>query len=240
MQLQAFASYDLSASKLVNSFPCSLVNCDGNYAGGGGEYFQIFDKATAPVANDIPIKSYSLAGAGPLPSIFGELTPLNLTRGLGFGISSVNEKYTASASAYDVFGDIEATDLQPLINPAGTAGVNFTVVGDLTSNVQTITAWTSAIHRLVQIDIITPTGGPWYLMIFGGSIVDGLRSIIGGNNKLLASTTYKFNYGNMGREIYQKSATGILVTNCQICISDTADVLTTTLDNHKIRAIYRD
>ena len=111
MQLRKFSAYDKTAAQSVFSVPCTLIQLDGNYTGGGGEYLQIFDKATAAAANDVPIASFVLSAAGPLPSIFGVLGAVPLANGLSIGISTANEKYTASSSGFDIFGGVSEMEL---------------------------------------------------------------------------------------------------------------------------------
>lgn len=111
MQFRKFAAYDKTAAQSLFTVPCTLIKLDGNYTGSGGEYLQIFDKATAAAANDVPIASFVLSGAGPLPSIFETMGAVSMLNGLSIGISTVNEKYTASASSYDIFGGIALMEL---------------------------------------------------------------------------------------------------------------------------------
>lgn len=116
MQLRSFEAYTNTAPViptliggwgLTTNKPCSLVNLDG-YALGVG-YLQIFDlSATAQLVSGVtvPLKSFQVMAAGPLPSLFGELGPILLSAGLCVAFSSTGPVYTAVATSYSVFGEI--------------------------------------------------------------------------------------------------------------------------------------
>lgn len=235
-QLRNFSAYDKSAGISLVANPCTLVAIDGNYGGGGSEYYQIFDKASAPVANDVPIFSEVLTAAGPLPSVFEVLGPVNLTLGLAVGISSVNEKYTASASAYDVFGQTEEWETQ-------ISGI--LTVGDLSTGLNNLAVWTNAQgpKYLYQIDAIQNLGGlgNGCIMIFGSdSPVDG--SVPFWQSPVLTASaslirTFKFGYG--GLAISHKIVQAIKV-GCNIFFSYTPGTLTSDSNNTcMLRAKYK-
>src|SRR5437867_2790055 len=109
MQLRSFKSYGNVAPVVLFAQGCNLVNLDGNVAAAG--YFQLFDLATAPSTGAVPLKSFTIGAAGPLPSLFQALGPIPLTNGLVCAMSSAKQTYVAVATAFDVFGEIEEYEL---------------------------------------------------------------------------------------------------------------------------------
>lgn len=161
MQLDHFALYDKTSAQAVVTRPCALINMYGNYTGAGGEFLQVFDKATAAVANDVPIISLYL-GAGAsgslLPSFFEGLGAHVFTNGISIGVSTVNEKYTASGSSFDIEGDTESMDL-PITGLStatdGVARVSATVWNDAAGP-----------KKLYRLTIVNAEGVTVYPMIF--------------------------------------------------------------------------
>lgn len=86
-------------------FAISISSIDTNLV-----YFQIFNKASAPATNDVPIYSFPVGAATATSpswvimneSFFG-LSGRQFTTGISWGISSVNATYTASVDATSNF-----------------------------------------------------------------------------------------------------------------------------------------
>lgn len=220
-----FALYDKTAAQLIVAHPCTLVQLDGNYGGGGSEYLQIFDKATVAVANDVPVASFLLSGAGPLPSIFETISTLPLANGLSIGISSTNEKYTASASAFDVFGATEGI----IELPEGY--LTATSTGSVTLDV-----WTTGNHKLLRFSVFNNETIPTWLMIFAnstlanqdGSIpmaVFGTLDGTAGGGPIADQATITRDFGRVGLTVQQLSSNRTLLTNCTLVLSSTPAVL---------------
>lgn len=232
MQLRKFAAYDKTAAQSLFTIPCTLIKLDGNYTGSGSEFLQIFDKASVAVANDIPIASFTLTGAGPLPSIFETMGAVPLLLGLSIGISSVNEKYTASASGFDVFGGIS----EPELPATGT-----TTVGDLTTGVLYKQVWSEATgpKSLLEMDIINGEGAVAYALLFAKDTINDGDVPIEAFTLLNNSSVQTFNFGRNGRAVQQFTTPSTLRIGCGIIISSTANVLTSGGVSNKIRAIYK-
>src|SRR5882672_349082 len=110
MQLRTFDLYAKTAAQSVYTYPCTLVDFDGNLtSGAAGSYLQFHDKATAATVGNVPLKSFYIPSAGPTPlaSIFQALGPVEFKLGLSIGISSTAATYTAQTATFDIFGEIE-------------------------------------------------------------------------------------------------------------------------------------
>lgn len=229
MQERKFYLYDKASAQSVFTAPCTLIKLDGNYSGGGAEYLQIFDKATAAVANDVPIASFVLGGAGPLPSIFETMGAVPLLLGLSIGISTVNEKYTASASAFDIFGGIEEQEL-PVQE----------LTSSTTANTSGVQLWSEAAgpKTLYSLNITNGTGLAAWVMIFAhNTVVDGNtpRYVIPISN---SSAIQPISFGAGGlqpRELLES----LLKQGCSVYISTTGNVLTQTAATNVITANYK-
>lgn len=178
MQLRSFSNYNNVApivptltgvSGQTTNFSCCLVNLDGTSAGAG--YLQIFDLAAVGSlvsGTTVPLKSISVLGAGPLPSITNALGTIALTNGLCIAMSSTEFVYTAVATVFDVFGEVAEFETD---NTLGT-----TVVGDLTTNRQSLTAWanggsTTGLFSIRKIIAKNNSGGPAWLFIATNSLI---------------------------------------------------------------------
>lgn len=110
MALREYSAFNKSAGASILAYGCNLTNMDGTLLTGTAPlYFQIHDKATAPVLNDVPIKSYEITSSGPFPlaSVFQTMGTIPLANGLAVGISSTANTYTAATATYSVFGEVE-------------------------------------------------------------------------------------------------------------------------------------
>lgn len=230
MELLNFHLYDKSAAQLVVSGPCHLVELDGNYAGSGNEYLQIFDKATAPVANDVPIMSFALTAAGPLPSIFAVIGTLYFVNGFGVGISTTNEKYTASASAFDVFGATELTDIPALTGTTavtqGTATDIYTVFNEAGAGAP------EGPKNLVSAVAVNGEGATRYVFLYADATLattEGSKPIL--QWKMLTGTTLKLWFGVTGTNFFSLDSSHVLHVGCFFVVSTTPTVLTTSSDS---------
>lgn len=227
--LRNFQAYDKSAAQSLLTNAGTLAQVDGNYFGVGGEYFQIFDKATAAVANDVPIMSFIIPSAGPinLMSIFETMGPITLLNGLSIGISTVNEKYTASASAFDVWGATEEVGI-PILGLTAVA----------TNNSDTHTAianpTTQRIYRLILTGMAAT---PRWLMIFAAIPVNGDRPVLsiplfttdGAVAPTYVVQQQDLNFGTAGL-IIDRLISGVVYHGVYCAISTTGDTLTTAAD----------
>jgi hypothetical protein len=174
-QLRSFKYYNNTAAVNITApdgrgpIPCALVDLDGTYSGAGGEWLQMFDLAATPGAGAVPLKSLQLMAAGPvpLPSLFQELGPITFTLGCWIGISSTQRTYTASASAFDVFGEISEWEM-PRVSPMGTA---ISTAGDLSTAINTLQLWAEAtpstdqrVYRVIAKNVLND-GKTRYLRI---------------------------------------------------------------------------
>lgn len=230
-QLRSFSAYDKTAGQSLFTVACRLVNIDGNYpAGPGGEFFQIFDKASVPVANDVPLRSFYLpAGPVNLPSVFQTLGPLTLALGLAVGISSVNEKYTASASAYDVFGDVEEFELP---------GTGLTTAGDLTTQVGSLDVLStpqSPFVRVYEVLFTAPSGNAYWQVYSSG----GTYSVLLAHGPLVLGVTRRVNFGCFGLPTNRTGSDGSDQSGLWVGVSDTAMTYTTSGKTSAIQVKYK-
>lgn len=218
MQLQHFAAFDKTAAQSLITRPCTLINLYGNYAGAGNEFLQVFDKATAAVANDVPVISLSLAaGQTLLPSFFEALGARVFTLGLSVGVSLVNEKYTASGSSFDIEGDVEAIEVAPTL----------TTVGDLTTGVSLLQVWAQASgpKRLYSIETASVAGlsqNSQLCLFAKDSNADGTAPIWSAPITVAAQSLV-FNFGAGGLWV-RETISNVLYEGCTICLS--TDLLT--------------
>jgi hypothetical protein len=135
-------------------FPCFLADLDGNIAA-GNKWLQLHDVAVALAGGEVPLKSFNAgAAAGPLPSLFQQIGPVTFRNGLTIAISSTEATYTADATSYDVFGEIEEYEPQNVDN-LGTS-----TVGDLSTGVNALTVWADGagpkfLYKLVVSELVS-------------------------------------------------------------------------------------
>jgi hypothetical protein len=248
MSLRSFKAFTnaapVSPSALIDALgtvtetmakPCTLVNLDG-YAAAAG-WFQIFDLAVAPTSTvTVPLKSIRVAAAGGIGSLLETLAPLTLNKGLYVAMSSTEAVYTAVATNFDVWGEVEEYEVQL----SGT-----TVAGDLTTPADSLIPWTDAQgpKKLLRLDIL-PDGltAARYLMLFPGVPADGDKPLRQWKLTLSATlvTTLKFADGISPLGM---SSAGAVTDGCYLKLSDTTRVLTYSGsgagDSMKIRAFYK-
>lgn len=216
-QLRGFSAYTKTAAQSLFTNACNLITLDGNYAGAGNEYLQIHDKASVATVGNVPIASFLLSAAGPLPSIFEALGPIGLTLGLSIGISTTEATYTASASSYSIFGNVEEWETQ-------ISGLS--IAGDLTTGIDTLQVWANVsgpktIYRIQVLDITLSTTR--YLMLFGKDApADGDRPIR--QWKLLDGCNLDLRFG-LGGIWTRQNINGTLHQGCTFQLSDSAGTL---------------
>jgi len=222
--LRPFSFYTQSASKSIVAYGCNLVDMNGTLVTGTAPlYFQLFDKASAAVANDVPIASYLISSSGPFPlaSIFQTLGPITFTLGLAVGISSTDQKYTAATAAYDVWGDIEE-GLQSTDSISG-----LTVVTD--TGVSTSNIWSAGAtaNRLFFITITNSESVTVYPMLFNnGSYTDGSHPLITFDSIAVGATkTFYFGSDGLRSPLFFAPQKG-----ANIALSTTAATYTTSAD----------
>lgn len=235
MQLTHFALYDKTSAQSVITYPCTLINMYGNYNGAGAEFLQVFDKATAAVANDVPVISLSLASAGPglLPSFFEALGAHVFANGISVGISTVNEKYTASGSSFDIEGDVEEQDDDVL---------GLTTFSS--SNVGELEIWNDAAgpKNLYDLTIVNGEGVIIYPFLFA---VDLNSTAAGHGQPALAQldpiaigATRTYNFGHGGRLMMQKDLAYVDRKSCYVSLStsplnvSTSQTAASTISGH--------
>lgn len=215
-----------SAGASILAYPCNLFNLDGVLVTGTGPLFlQLFDKVSAPVANDVPVECYEITTTGPFPlaSIWQAKWPIPFTLGLAVGISSVDFKYTAATAAYSVSGQIEE-------GTQSTDGITgLTTLGDITTGLNELDVWSSGTSnftklRLFRIRAVNLTGSTRYMMLFGNVAVNvGDRPLV--SRTLLANATATLYFGPDGFHPRQILG-GASNEECVIFCSTTATGLT--------------
>lgn len=217
MQLRSFEFYTNTAPKVISSQPCDLVDLDGSVAAAG--WFQVFDLAAAPSNGAVPLKSFDVLAAGPLPSLFQTLGPVSLLNGLVVAMSSTEATYTAVATNYDVYGELAEWEM-PI--------PGLTTIGDLTTGLQVQQVWpesSGGTNTVFQITAVNQTSGPGvtlYAVVFatdGMNIAtDKYYTIL----KLPPNSTQKFTFGDSGLQPLQlNNADNSLHQGCSIRILDT-------------------
>lgn len=167
MQTREYSALNKTAGASILAYPCTLTNMDGFlFSGTAPLYLQIFDKASAPATNDVPIKSLLITTSGPFPlvSIFQSLGPVYFALGLAVGISSTRDAYTAATATYSVFGEVEDS-LQSTDSISG-----LSTAGDTTSHVDALAPWADGDNnnqtRLFRLDIGNVSAGDRWIMLF--------------------------------------------------------------------------
>lgn len=240
MQLRPFSALTQTASASIYAYPCTLTNMDGTLVVGTAPlFFQLFDKASAPVANDVPIAVYEITSSGPFPlaSVFQSLGPIPFALGLAVGISTDNYKYTAAAATYSVLGEIEESQ-------QSTDGISgLTTIGDITTHIDSLSVWQSGDsngtkNKLFRLKISNVSAGDRWVMLFGNPTAaveyprDGHSPIM--QWKLAASEAKTLYFGSDGLKPYQIAVTATAPAptayyGCALIMSSTAGRLTTVV-----------
>jgi len=233
--LREFKALTQSAGASLFAYSCELTNMDGTLFSNVTAvplYFQIFDKASAPVANDIPIKSFAILAGGPFPlvSVFQNMGPIEFALGFAVGISSAHEKYTAATAVYDVFGEIiegyQSTDSVP----------GLTTTGDLTTPTTGNVFWTdgdsSNNKRLYRVRAKNLSAGTRYLQLFAadpGSVHPTNGDIPISQWIIAAGVTIAlYFHGLRPRQFF--TSLGVIY-GCSLALSSTPGVLTVVVAN---------
>lgn len=236
MSLRNFSALSKSAGASIYGYACNLTNMDGTLVTGTAPlYLQIHDKATAPVADDVPIESYEILTSGPFPlaSVFQSLSPIVLANGLAVGISTVNQKYTAATATYSVLGQIE--EGQQSID--GISGL--TLVGPVTfASASAIWTRASGPKRLFSLSVVNGAGAILYPMLFEVDVTPVDGAIPTQELPAIASGATKNYY--FGLEGYKDQNLFGLSKGCYLVLSSTGKVLTTDLvASNTITAYYK-
>lgn len=216
-QLRNFFSGAKTAQYVLFAFPVVLADLDGNYAGPGGEWLQLIDKAVALVGGEVPVASFPLttAGPGPMPSLFQTVGGLTFVKGLTIAISSTRDTCTVSASGYDVFGQIDEYEKQPL----------GTVTTSTATNVNSSAVWANGTHHnLFTLSLANANAYDMWAMLFCDAAVNGDTPIF--SWKVPATTTRVLKFGN-DFVPFAKTALGVEKNGCSIYMSSASGVLTT-------------
>jgi len=186
MQLRSFTELTNAVPIQVFDRPVTLVNLDG-YAAGAG-WLQLFDSTTAPTTEvTVPLKSFNVAAAGPLPSLFSTLGPIEFKNGLYIALSSTEAVYTAVNTNYDVFGEVEE------YRAAYPGSSSF----DSVTGVLTQQAWADSAgpKRLLTLEVFNLEPGVRYVHIFAkDSVADGDVPLL--SLPIAPSATKTWDFGN--------------------------------------------
>lgn len=229
--MNTFTSYGNVAPKLLFDFGVGLTNLDGIAAAAG--YFQLFDTKLALTSGvTVPLQSYRVAAAGPLVSIFQSIGPIPFANGLTVAMSSTDEVYTAVATEYSVFGEVEDY-------PDNTVGA--TTVGDRTTSVGSLTVWantaaTYGLNSLRRVRAENGTGDHAYILLFAHSPSAGDIPIV--SLRVPTEQVVTFSFGDSGIFPFTRTAAGVLRDGCYLVGSSTANVLTATTADWTIEAKY--
>ena len=226
------------------NFNCALCNIDG-YAAASG-WLQFHDLAsTASLSSGVtvPMRSYYVSAAGPLPSISESAGgPITFFNGLCIAFSSTEGVYTAVGTSYDVFGEIDEYEI-PITSLMGT----ITSAGDRTTTVGALLVWADdgggvkeGLHTLLEVvastDKATPDSFGWsaYLLLFAHSPTAGDVPIM--SFPFSANQTRIL---RMNMIPFEQSPIGTFKNGCYLYGSSTGGKYTAISGNHwKLQARY--
>lgn len=225
-----------TAPTLVYDHAVQLAQLDGNAAAAG--YLLLFNQATAPVANDVPVAVIQITAAGPFQS-FSPESPQTFTIGLGIAMSSTANLLTVAATSHSYWGSVEDWHF----NPADEAGVTVTDVNypsPATGVLQTF--WSnpnSAQARLVHAKAVNAIAAIRYLMLFAtANPADGAVPITVW--PIAASATKHLHFGSDGQDVFFYTVAGTKQSGCTLVWSTTATTLTRSVaEAHTITGSYR-
>lgn len=221
-QLRSFAGYAKVAPYSPFAIPCFLVNLDG-YAAAAG-WLQIHDKTSAPSAGAVPLKSVNVAAAGPLSSLLSGLGTIPLKLGLQIAMSSTETTYTAVATAFDAWGEVEEFEL---LNKNA-----LVLVGDRTTAVKELQVILDGDDYVLQrLYVKNVSAGTRYFQLFANDApADGTYPLM--TFSLGATNTKTLFFGNSTR-FSQVSPTNpnTQIRGLYICCSSTAETKTLVAAN---------
>jgi len=217
MKLLSFGGYAKTAPYVAFSRAVNLTNLDG-YAAGAG-WLQIFDRATAPSGGTVPLKSFNVAAAGPLMSLFQTLGAIALQTGLVIAFSSTEATYTADATSFDAFGEVEDYRISPAAETTVTASAD-----------DTVELWAdnaAAINkRLLRFTATSGMASDCWAQLFAHNPSDGDTPL---EEWLLpAGETINADFGVDGRRVERLNAAGVKQRNAILYCSSTQGQLTKT------------
>lgn len=224
MSLRSFAGYGNTAPYFpfvqgvsgvgAGKMALSLVNLDGTTAAAG--FLQLFDRTSGnPTNGTVPLKSFDVTAAGPLPSLFSELAPITFVNGICIAMSSTQTTYTAVATAFDAFGEVEEWEgASPILIP------NVNTAGDLVTGVNLLQVWADGAgpKKLYQIDYINNNASPVYVAIFAAQLgaSPAETPIYPLGFKVTGTTPVSFRFGRDGISPFLPDGNGVLRNGCFI------------------------
>lgn len=216
-QLRSFKGLGQTAPFLISAIPCNLVDLDGTTAG-SGVWLQLFDVAatSAVVGGAIPFKTFDVAAAGPLPSVFQTLGPITFHFGCVVALSSTQDTYTAAANATDYIGEIEEWEFPVTGYTPGPLGTYRAPASTTSNGVNTMTVWADGAgpQKLVRL-VITELLGNLQTVWIKTSSTENVGFYVG---PLPASATTTFDFGAGGILPMAMDRSFVTTTGCYILI----------------------
>lgn len=214
-QLRSFAQYGNVGPYTPFAFPCVLCDLDGFVAAAG--WLQIHDNATGSLTGAVPLKSFQITGAGPIPSLFQTLGGVTLFNGLTIAMSSTEGTYTAVGTSFDAFGEIDEYE-----------GIDVTrlgssTVGDISTPRNTLQVWangTSPSKTLYKLIINEVMGAKRFVIITATDTLPSSPKYPA--MPLAASSTLVLNFGDGGYQPQsgQSPVSSLYFNGCSIWICD--------------------
>jgi hypothetical protein len=109
MSLAQFATaqtFFATVSGVIKAFPGRVFSAYGYNHNGTIRYLQLFNKATGPASNDVPLIEFTLPATDSEKAVGDDLFTVEgvaFTVGIAFGVSTARGSYTAAtASDHDV------------------------------------------------------------------------------------------------------------------------------------------
>lgn len=221
MQLRSFSGYAKVAPYIPFAQGCALVNLDGYVAAAG--WLQFHDKASAPSANAVPLKSINIAAAGPMPSWLPSLGVLSFVNGLCLAMSSTEGTYTAVATSFDAEGEIEEFE-QP-VSGLSTA----TIPADAQ-----LAVWSEAGGPKALYDLSVTNGegaAVWVHIHARDTVANGAKpfaSLLVPLTGLADGSTFKWRFGTSGLSP-KVMVVPTLYQACTVILSSTPETTTLSL-----------
>jgi hypothetical protein len=216
--LRSFSSFANVAPVVVYAFPVGLSDLGGYSAGAG--YLQIFDLEAAPQAGAVPSISLPVLAAGPLPSLYETLGVISMKVGLTVAFSSTKNTYTAVATAFDLYGNVDEFEANDVTNG--------TTLGSSGAGAANYDVWASdgvtqpGPYKLVKLTVApNATAASQYLQIFPAALATNAIPFFG--RKLPANgVTLTLNFGAGGITPFNQAAGKVITNGCYIGISSDA------------------
>jgi hypothetical protein len=217
MSLRSFTPTTQTAPVLIRTGGCDLVSLDG-YAAGAG-YLQLFNLAAVAdlAGGTVPIKSFRVGGAGPLPSLLA-FQPISFIKGLVVAFSSTAGTYTADATSFTIEGDLDEWE-----RPGSAAGDSPDITGAVVA-ADSYEIWNNAAGplKLMYLELTNAEGADIYFMLFAkDNPAAGTAPPEGRVWKVANGVTKKLYFGEGLRPLDAAGNKG-----CTIMASTTKEVLT--------------